>query len=88
MKFESFFQDLAPYPGSALRHAQLQSTEKLAICMLQEMDLSNNGLSGTLPDLINYCQDLLALDLSNNSLSGPLPNLLTVNRIKVCLHIQ
>lgn len=55
--------------------------------MLQEIDLSNNGLSGTLPDLINYCQDLVALDLSNNSLSGPLPNLLTVNRIKV-RHIQ
>lgn len=52
------------------------------------MDLSNNGLSGTIPDLINYCQDLLRLDLSNNSLSGPLPNLLTVNRIKVRLHIQ
>ena len=53
--------------------------------MLQEVDLSNNRLSGTLPNLINYCQDLMALDLSNNSLSGPLPNLVTMNRIKVSL---
>lgn len=49
----------------------------------QEVDLSSNLLTGTLPATMNYTQDLRVLDLSNNSLSGPLPALLAADHIVV-----
>ncbi len=51
--------------------------------MVQEVDLSNNKLTGTLPASLNLVQDLRLLDLSNNSLSGPLPTLFTVDHLVV-----
>ncbi len=51
--------------------------------MMQEVDLSNNKLTGTLPASLNLVQDLRLLDLSNNSLSGPLPTLFTIDHLVV-----
>lgn len=56
-----------------------------ATAMLQEVDLANNRLSGTVANFISFCLDLRALDLSNNSLSGPLPYLYSQARLKVGL---
>ncbi|KAL3159977.1 hypothetical protein ABBQ38_010365 [Trebouxia sp. C0009 RCD-2024] len=50
--------------------------------MLQDVDLSNNRLSGTVSNLASFCLDLRELNLSNNSLSGPLPDLLSQARMK------
>ncbi|CDP12881.1 unnamed protein product [Coffea canephora] len=41
---------------------------------LQRLDLSNNNLTGEIPEQWNHCQELLVLDLSINSLSGNIPS--------------
>eukprot|EP00249_Psilotum_nudum_P032527 c4816_g1_i1 orf=380-2872(-) len=46
------------------------------ITQLQELELSNNKLSGTIPDEIGKIQTLQVLDLSNNQISGIIPNAL------------
>ena len=51
--------------------------------MMQEVDLSSNKLTGTLPSSLSLVQDLRLLDLSNNSLSGPLPTLFTIDHMVV-----
>lgn len=61
------------------------NTSVEAFAMLQEVDLSNNRLSGTVSNLASFCLDLRELDLSNNSLSGPLPYLYSQYRMKVGL---
>jgi len=43
--------------------------------VLEEMDLSNNNLVGTVPDEINYFQTLRSLWLRQNDLTGTLPAL-------------
>ncbi|KAA6420956.1 MAG: adenylate cyclase [Trebouxia sp. A1-2] len=48
---------------------------------MQEVDLSNNELTGTLPASLDLVQDLRLLDLSNNSLSGPLPTLFSADHM-------
>lgn len=40
---------------------------------LQHLDLSQNKLSGPVPDQLAYLNRLLYLDLSNNKLTGPMP---------------
>ena len=62
-----------------------RNTAVAAFAMLQEVDLSNNRLSGTVSNLASFCIDLRELNLSNNSLSGPLPNLFSQHRMKVGL---
>ena len=51
--------------------------------MMQEVDLSSNELTGTVPSSLSLVQDLRLLDLSNNSLSGPLPTLFTMDHLVV-----
>lgn len=51
--------------------------------VMQEVDLSNNELTGTLPASLDLVQDLRLLDLSNNSLSGPLPTLFSADHMVV-----
>lgn len=62
-----------------------KSVSLTAPIMLQDVDLSNNRLSGTVSNLASFCLDLRELNLSNNSLSGPLPDLLSQARMKVGL---
>ncbi|CAM6111984.1 unnamed protein product [Calypogeia fissa] len=40
---------------------------------LQQLDLSNNDIKGTLPEALVMISSLAVLDVINNSLSGPLP---------------
>jgi Leucine-rich repeat (LRR) protein len=41
------------------------------------LDMTNNGLSGTLPPSLNNLTGLISLGLSGNNLSGPIPPLLS-----------
>ena len=40
---------------------------------LERLDLSENGLTGEIPDRLTYITGLVELDLSNNQLSGEIP---------------
>ena len=50
---------------------------------VQEVDLSNNKLSGTLPLSLGFCQDLRSMDLSNNTIEGSLPTFAATDRLQV-----
>ena len=56
------------------------------ICLAQDVDLSGNLLTGTLPDTLSTAtQDLRLVNLANNSLTGPLPRMQAVDRLVVSL---
>lgn len=46
-------------------------------CPLRVLDLSNNHLSGIIPDTLGSCSELLVLSLSTNQLVGMIPGLLS-----------
>ena len=43
------------------------------LASLERLDLSENGLTGEIPDRLTYITGLVELDLSNNQLSGEIP---------------
>ncbi|KAG1362576.1 receptor-like protein EIX2 [Cocos nucifera] len=55
--------------------SKLEHSSDLMACPvnLQSLHLRNNRLSGKLPSLLKYCNQLVILDLSENRFSGELP---------------
>lgn len=72
-------------PDDMLKLSDQRSMSLTPSTMPQEVDLSNNRLSGTVSNFASFCLDLRELNLSNNSLSGPLPRLYSQARMKVGL---